>query len=66
LDVRQGEAIAMNSSNSSNSTIAIVFAAIGLMLVVYAISVSEQARDIYGHRLSPAYDAPAHMQHGQR
>jgi hypothetical protein len=48
---------------SSNSTIAIVFAALGLVLVLYAMWVSEQSRSIYGHSLPQAYaSVTAHPQ----
>jgi hypothetical protein len=44
--------------SSSNSTLALLFAAAGLVLVLYAMGVSEQSRNIYGHSLSTTYDAP--------
>lgn len=44
--------------SSSSSMIALVFSAAGLVLVLWAMYVSEQQRDIYGHTLSERYASP--------
>jgi hypothetical protein len=48
--------------SSSNSAISIVLAAAGLVLVCYAMFVSEQTRDIYGRSMA-SYASPAPHAH---